>query len=234
MNTLKKELDNTNKNIQPKYFQIMQNCIKDVYLFDIKTDDNSVFICDKHGVLANPSRQARRNIDKFPLLWDEIYIEQTNLHLTKEAVQKILQQDNELIYWEFPNNDKEKIIIPSEIDIEKIHKLYDQYGLRVFKHIQFLVPAYITPTGDIFGTEDVSAYGNKNDNYKIIVVQKFNVYQQIMSRYSSDITQIEMFKDHIITKPINTLHINALFIILIVIIIFILIYFIISKYEYKI
>lgn len=234
LNTLKKELDNTNKNIQPKYFQIMQNCIKDVYLFDIKTDDNSVFICNKHGVLANPSRQARRNIDKFPLLWDEIYIEQTNLYLTKEAVQKLLQQDNELIYWEFPNNDKEKIIIPAEIDIEKIHKLYDQYGLQVFKHIQFLVPAYITPTGDIFGIEDVSAYGNKNDNYKIIVVQKFNVYQQVMSRYSSDIAQIEMFKDHIITKPINTLHINALFIILIVIIIFILIYFIISKYEHKI
>lgn len=55
-----------------------------------------------------------------------------------------------------------------------------------------------------------------------------------MSRYSSDITQIKMFKDHIITKPINTLHINALFIILIVIIIFILMYFIISKYEHKI
>ena len=97
-----------------------------------------------------------------------------------------------------------------------------------------MVPAYITPTGDIFGIEDVSAYGNKNNNDKIIVVQKFNVYQQIMARYSSDITQIEMFKDHIITKPINTLHINALFIILIVIIIFILIYFIISKYEHKI
>ena len=49
-----------------------------------------------------------------------------------------------------------------------------------------------------------------------------------MSKYSSDIAQIEMSKDHIIARSINTLHINALFIILIVIIIFILIYFIIT------
>ena len=130
LSVLKAELDNIDKNNNPQYFHIMQQTIQNIYLFDINNDNNNnnVFICNKYGVLANTSRRARKNIDKFPLLWDEIYQEQTNLQLTQTAVDAILQQNNEIIYWEFPNDDINKINVPSEMDIEVLHQLYDQYG----------------------------------------------------------------------------------------------------------
>ena len=233
LDILKQELNDTSKTKNLQYFHIMQNCIKDAYLFDVNEDKsaNHMFICNKYGMLASVSPRARKNITKFPFLWKELYQEQTNLQLTKEAVNSLLQQKDILIYWEIPNTDKDKIIIPHEMDIEILHKLYDQYGLRVFKNIHFLAPAYITPTGDIFGIDDISIYGEKSDNNKIIVVQTFNVYQQIMARYSSDISQINAFKNHIITHPINTLYINAIFIILIIIIMMILICFVVVQYE---
>lgn len=234
LNVLKQELNDTSKTKKLKYFRIMQDCIKDVYLFDINEDrsSNHMFICNKYGMIASMSPRARKNIDRFPFLWEELYQEQTNLDLTKKAVTSLLQQKNDiLIYWEPPNDDENKIIIPPDMNIKTLHQLYDQYGLQVFKNIHFLAPAYITPTGDLFGIDDVSIYGEKNDNNKIIVVQTFNVYQQIMARYASDIAQINTFKNHIITHPINTLYINAIFIILIVIIMFILVCFIILQSE---
>lgn len=235
LSVLRDELDNnTNKDLNPQYFAIMQQTIKDVYLFNVNLDDNNnnIFICNRYGVLANQSRRARKNIDKFPLLWDEIYQEQTNLNLTKAAVNALLSQKNELIYWEFPNDDINKIVIPSDINIENLHLLYNQYGIDAFKNIQFLAPAYITPNGDIFGVNDIDIYGNKIQNHKIIVVQTFNLYQQLQARYSEDMTKINIFKQHIITNPINNLHINALFIILIIIIMVILVSFMLIKNEY--
>ena len=151
LNILKQELEYPEKQFQPKYFIIMQNVIKNKYLFNVNDDDNNnnIFICDKFGVLANTSRRARLNMDSFPLYWDAIYQEQTNLELTKNAVNMLLNGKNDIIYWEFPNNDA--IEIPSQISIDNLHNMYNQYGIIAFKNIQFLAPAYITATGDIFG-----------------------------------------------------------------------------------
>lgn len=230
LSILKDELDSTDKNKNSQYFNVMQSTIRNIYLFNVNKDDNNnnVFICNRYGVLANTSRRARKNIDKFPLLWEEIYREQTNLKLTQEAVNMILQQKDGIIYWEFPNDDVNKIVVPASCDIENLHQLYNQYGIEAFKNIQFLAPAYITTTGDIFGVEDVDFYGNKVQNHKIVVVQTFNLYQQIMARYAGDITEISVFRKNIITHPITSLQINAIFIILVISIMIILICFMLN------
>ena len=233
LNELKNELENTrNKKINAKYFYIMQQTIVNHYLFDVNYDDNNnnIFICNKYGVLANTSRRAKQNIKDFPLLWTEIYEEQTNIELTKKAVEYLFQQRNKLIYWEFPNN--EGLSIPAEIDIENLHYIYDTYGIDGFKNIQFLAPAYITTTGDIFGIEDIDIYGRQQENYKLVVVQTFNLYQQLMARYSDEMTKINLFKEHIIQHPLNSLYIHGVFIILIIVMMIILITFILVNREY--
>ena len=232
LNILKQELEYPQYYMNPKYFMIMQDIIKDRYLFDVNGDDNNnqIFICNKYGVIANMSRRARLNMDRFPLYWDAIYQEQTNLELTKNAVNMLLNQKNEIIYWEFPNDDE--MDLPSEISIDNLRTIYNQYGINGFKNIQFLAPAYITATSDIFGIEDIDIYGNKTNNNKIIVVQSFNLYQQLQARYSEEITKINIFRDSIVNHPVNDLYIQTIFIIAIIIMIIILVFFMLIQNEY--
>ena len=46
------------------------------------------------------------------------------------------------------------------------------------KNYQIWIPVYITDTGDIFGQSDV-VKGVKQPTHKIIVVQEFNLYDQL-------------------------------------------------------
>ena len=46
-----------------------------------------------------------------------------------------------------------------------------------------MVPVYITDTGDIFGQSDI-VQGIHQDTHKFIIIQTFNLYDQIMSTKS--------------------------------------------------
>ena len=50
-----------------------------------------------------------------------------------------------------------------------------------------LVPTYITNNGDIFGQNDTDQ-GIRYDNYKLIVIQRINLYEQIKHNYPNLIT----------------------------------------------
>ena len=114
-----------------------------------------------------------------------------------------------------------------------MHQLYDSYGIEAFKNIQFLAPAYITTTGDIFGMEDIDINGMSSNNHKIVVVQTFNLYQQLTTRYAGEIAKVDSFKDNIINNPVEELHIHAAFIIFIITLISILIWFILLFNDKK-
>ena len=84
---------------------------------------------------------------------------------------------NNLIFYE-PRNptDVEGHML---IDTPSKHALRDVFmkeGLDGLYGYTFLVPAYVTEDGDVFGTPDISADGTKNFNHKFIVVQRYNIY----------------------------------------------------------
>lgn len=63
---------------------------------------------------------------------------------------------------------------------EKLRNVYRKEGVNGLRNYQFLVPAYITRDGDIFGNLDLKE-GNPNDNsHKFVVIITFNLYDQLI------------------------------------------------------
>ncbi len=103
-----------------------------------------------------------------------------------------------IIFWKIRNTIGQEEI--SNMDISDLLNIYDKYGLESMKDYEMLVPAYITKSGDIFNTNDLTNLGYKVSNYKIILVQRMNVYD-IISKYDQDLmyynTQINRIKEEI-------------------------------------
>ena len=68
----------------------------------------------------------------------------------------------------------------SEMNYTNLEKIYVEEGIEGLKNYQFLVPMYITDTGDIFGQQDIE-HGVRQDTHKFIVIQTFNLYDQLTS-----------------------------------------------------
>ena len=83
---------------------------------------------------------------------------------------------NNYIYWQCGYSD-------DPISAMTIDSLYDLYiekdNIEVFKNYEMLVPIYITKTGDIFGVRDYDNLGQPIHNYKIIIVQRVNIYDAL-------------------------------------------------------
>ena len=43
--------------------------------------------------------------------------------------------------------------------------------------------------------EDIDINGMSSNNHKIVVVQTFNLYQQLTTRYAGEIAKVDSFKD---------------------------------------
>ena len=253
LNQLKNEFDHPEQYPNPRYMEIMEFAIKDQYLFGIENDDNDIFICNKYGIIYDNSDNMKTRLSNIPqnqkatldfnhssiYSWKNVYDRSMNPVRTKKIINSILRQSQDILFLEHlavnANTEETKhYILTKNATLNDLYILYQQNGINAFKNIQFLAPAYITPTGDIFGTEDISIYGEKNNNYKIIVVQTFNLYQQLMNRYPGEIFKFDTLRNNIITSPLQDINIHALFIIMIITIVSILIIFFmffIEKYK---
>lgn len=219
------ELENPQEFDSPKYLQIMRDSIYGVYLHNVNDDENDIFICTKDGMImdVSPSTAAF-----FPNDWESIYSRSTNPDLMKNAVALLFNRSSNMIYWEhhiFQIKDEKLPSLPATVSLDELHQMYLQYGLEGLKHVQFLAPAYITETGDIFGIEDVSVRGIRNDNHKIIVVQTFNPYEQLMERHLGELEKFNTFKTKMIQEHKSILIEHAVVVTVSVILIVVLAYF---------
>ena len=145
---------------------------------NVQSDDNRMMIINESRVIFDPSISASQ---KGSREWDTEFNSSKNKELTAHAIYKIInKQTSELILTEssrYSVDDKyENNADPSLDDLEK--EFYD-HGLSALRRYDGLVPAYITEDGDIFGVPDVDHNGLKNQNDKMIVIQRFNLYDAI-------------------------------------------------------
>lgn len=106
--------------------------------------------------------------------WDKFIQNQPNPELSKEAIKSVLSKDHGLIFWQnqnSPNGELEKL---DKMDLSTLKKAYELYGIEGLKYYSILSPSYITDSGDIFETDDIT-YLQKNKNYKLIILQSFNI-----------------------------------------------------------
>lgn len=76
--------------------------------------------------------------------------------------------------------DIENHILVDSCSYDNLKKVYMNEGIMGLHNYQFLVPVYITETGDIFGNPDLRE-GNPVNNHKFIVIVTFNLYDNLIN-----------------------------------------------------
>lgn len=187
LNDLYNDLDKYD-NEDTQLINIISKNIDNKYLNNIKTDN--MFVAMRWGIFYDKSLDNSIINEKLKT-WEVVTNKYFDTELANEAINKILYKDTtSLIGWDTRifNDGKEKI---QTLDLNKLKELYDQYGLEGIKNIEILCPAYITENGDIFGIPDVNTHGKQNDNDKIIVIQRINLYEQIINRNNDKISSLD-------------------------------------------
>lgn len=178
LNDIKKEMENGDFNEIIHTIFSSQN----THLNGIDNYRNGIIIAAANGIVedSNYDRvQGKQSRD-----WESEIENSYNKTLEKYAINLLLNQSDSVIITESVNllteddtNYKTHRKIKSS-DYETLLDVYKTEGIQGLKNYQVWVPAYITDTGDIFGQDDI-VNGIRVENHKLIVIQEFNLYDQI-------------------------------------------------------
>lgn len=227
---LKTLLDNKDPEARQKLSRIFRENIDGVYVGDVNNNRNSIIILEGYDTIVedlfvDPDSREEGAVLKDPSSPSLSKYKDTtyNKELFLSAVRKIRTHTNKIIAIEpynYIKTDHEKI---SELNYQNLERVYVNEGTQGLKNYQFLVPVYITDSGDIFGQKDIEN-GVPREDHKFIIIQTFNIYDQI-TYHSPD------FGDDDYIKRINSRYdriLNSLYIMGIIIctlIVFIIVYF---------
>lgn len=189
------EKDIKHPNEYSELTNILENSLNCIYINE-DTNSNKPFVMSMDNILWNRSIGYNNIKNKKVLSIDDFINGHYNKNLSKNAITDIknmnLEKDN-FMFWEVRNNDIKNHKLISNVNIQEILKVYKNEGIQGLKSYDILVPIYITKDGDIFGTKDINSLGFKVKNYKIIIVQRLDVY----SILKSDINNISYFENEI-------------------------------------
>lgn len=149
--------------------------------------DNRAFVGSTNSIIWNRTIDNYSFYDKEILDWYDVIYSTYNEKFANESIESILKgnkQKYDFIIWQ---NRSSNI----SLDDMSMSKLLDElaknnYDLNELKGYELLVPVYITEDGDIFGVKDVNSLGLYNNNFKIIIVQRLNLYD-IMQSHKANI-----------------------------------------------
>ena len=176
MNSIKDELDKGE--FSEELYDIIRKNIDNKNFNDINNFRNGIVVITPNGIYEdlNISRASDSEIRNWEYEIDRAY----NKELESDAINKLLTHSNDIIITEpnnlLPKGTKHRLI--DTYDKEKIREIYLSEGIEGLKNYQIWVPVYITDSGDIFGQKDI-INGKKQPTHKIIVIQEFNLYDQI-------------------------------------------------------
>lgn len=227
---LQYKLDSGDKEARTKLSEIFRKNIDEVYVGDVNNNRNSIIILEGYDsivedLFVDPESREEGAVIKNPSSPTLSQYQNTtyNKELFTSAVRKIRTHTDKIIAIEpynYIKGEHEKI---PEMNYHNLERVYINEGVQGLRNYQFLVPVYITDSGDIFGQKDIEN-GVPQENHKFIVIQTFNIYDQIMFNSPE-------FGDDDYIGRINTRYdriLNSLYIMGIIIctlIVFIIVYF---------
>lgn len=173
MYVLKEELDKNT--YSEKLVSIFKRNIQDVFLNNIESIDNSLIVADYNGIILD-YRYSISN-DKIKRSWQEEKQNHYNKKLYDDSITKIIEQQTEGFIVQQRKDDKKETLY-EEFTIDTFKEIYYNEGIKGFKNLTFLVPTYIYDREDLFGDSDI-VDGIKTKNHKLIVIQQFNLYDQV-------------------------------------------------------
>lgn len=215
LDELKKELDSGDFS---SLSDICYDRLRFNYLNDVRNEWNSIFVGMNKYIIFDYnyyySIKNGKNIDNNKSLWSTYSSKDFNAIPTKEAIKKIrtFPDDKPIIIEPMKSNDRSHKYL-QEITLYGLREIYKNEGLEGLKNYVLLTPAYVDESSDMFGNEEISA-GIHHDTYRIILVQRCNIYDQITKNYP-EIEKLtigdEVIKNEAIMKNLHMIGI-ALFV----------------------
>ena len=141
------------------------------------------------GIVAsfsNTDTLITHNIDDI-VTWEEFINNVPNPELASEALQSIKNKDNNIIFMQTDPSRNGELEKNTNMDLETLKSAYMKYGLDGLKYYSLLSPAYITEKGEIYSIDDAHRLA-KTDNYKIMIIQSFNL-SDIISKFERSILE---------------------------------------------
>lgn len=179
LKNLDEDIDNPKTN--SRLTKIFDDTLANFYINE-NTNVNKPFVLSMNNLLWGRCLSYDNAKSEFLIIEDLIEFQENN-KLNKEAIFTILKNDNtKYIFWQNTGEPKLECM-----NVDKLIEIYSKEGLNSMKNYELLVPVYITKDGDIFGTKDTDGLGHRIDNYKIIIIQRMNVYD-ILKQYSSELS----------------------------------------------
>lgn len=189
LNNIKYAMDNGI--IPTELYDILEHTAENVNVGNIHNSRNGILILNNDKVIIdfNYSRANSRKDDDIRTFDSERSMN-WNKQLYDDAFEKIFNhsgQESIIAIETVPSRNKNHIAIESA-KYETLQEVFIKEGLYGLRNYQFFVPSYITNDGDIFGKKDIIK-GVSQDNHKLIVIQEFNLFDQITKYHQ------EMFID---------------------------------------
>ena len=175
--------DMSNDTLNHTLHEILNSNIKNENLNGINNHMNGIVVMTIDGYIedfnyyrANTTNDS--NVRKWELAIDSSY----NKDLEVDAINKLLNRNSGIIALESYNlaKDNNDHLMIKELTYNTLLEVFLKEGVDGLRNYQIFVPYYITDIGDIFGEPDI-IHGTKVDNNKLIVVQEFNLYDQIIN-----------------------------------------------------
>ena len=192
MEQLEKDL---NRGVINEEFQnLLKSYSYKKYFSNLENDKNDIFIATHDKIIADFSHDT--TYEKITRRWKDEIDSFANPISARNALNKLYIQDDSIIIWERFEHDNENHRYDKNITTESMRRIYHKEGLEGLKNYQILVPVYITVDGDIFGRPDIKN-GIRVENNKIIIIQEFNILEQLEAQYPNIISEkdIEAIKD---------------------------------------
>lgn len=176
MDLLKAEIESNNS--ENKFASILRKNIQGSYLF-VENGNNDPFIATLHGIISDLSENSAREDGQERDYKSEIVFH-ANKAAAEKAISKIVNQDtNDLIIWEFLKSPDKNHTVRNSLNIDVLKEVFLTEGVKGLSTYEFLTPSYIRKYSDIFGVPNISTSGYKIENNKIIIVQGFNIVDQL-------------------------------------------------------
>lgn len=199
---------------------ILDETLTDIYINN-NTNSNKPIVTSADIILWNKSigyvtsnKESSISLDDFAKMHYNEYLAQKSIDQIKlENIDKY-----DFIFWEkdpssIPGHQKIK-----DMDINKVLEVYKKEGISTLKSYDILVPIYIDKNGDIFKDSETNIFENQNDEYKIIIIQRINMYDAVkdylpkiqkledkIHEANSDIIMITEHKVELVIKSIALL-----------------------------
>lgn len=161
--------------------RLISSVVQDkMYLNKVENNRNSVFVATNHDIIFNPDYDSTTSDKNEYETWQSFISTNFNKDLAKTAFKELTTMPDSYVFIEPYQSDVDGHTYYNKVDIDDLRTVYEKEGIEGLKNYQLLVPAYIKNTKDIFDNPEITV-GVKHNTYRMIVIQRCNIYDQIMT-----------------------------------------------------